>query len=181
MFLSQNQTNGAQHIHFFLHLTAADSKTHAGPRTNPTLHGLLERDHSAAHVAGSAPEIRFDLKRTLIGAFSMFWVCLKMLGIFPMKKQFFIGIMISKTIGYNGVHYFQTHPFSYSKSFSCIVRWRVRVIVDCHTKTLRLTVPRREVIPAFTMLDLRIEESQALLPSGNTLWWTNIAMENHNF
>ena len=23
-----------------------------------------------------------------------------------------IGIMISKTIGYNGVHYFQTHPYS---------------------------------------------------------------------
>ena len=41
-------------------------------------------------------------------------------------------------------------------------------------KTLRLTVPRREVIPAFTMLDLRIEESQALLPSGNRFFCKKI-------
>ena len=34
------------------------------------------------------------------------WICLKMLGIFPMK----IGIMISKTIGFRGLAYFQTHP-----------------------------------------------------------------------
>ena len=33
--------------------------------------------------------------------------------IFPMKQPFFIGIMISKTIGPNGVHYFQTHPDVY--------------------------------------------------------------------
>ena len=31
--------------------------------------------------------------------------------IFPMKYPFKNGIMISKTIEYNGVHYFQTHPF----------------------------------------------------------------------
>ena len=41
----------------------------------------------------------------------LFWVCLKMLGIFPMKWPFFIGIMISKTIGFRGLAYFQTHWF----------------------------------------------------------------------
>ena len=40
------------------------------------------------------------------------WVCLKMLGIFPNEIAIFNdGIMISKTIGYNGVHtiFRQTH------------------------------------------------------------------------
>ena len=36
------------------------------------------------------------------------WVCLK-IGYIPTYSHL-IGIMISKTIGYNGVHYFQTNP-----------------------------------------------------------------------
>ena len=33
-------------------------------------------------------------------------------GVYPQWNSHLIGIMISKTIGYNGVHYFQTHPCS---------------------------------------------------------------------
>ena len=38
------------------------------------------------------------------------WVCLKMLGIFPMIASHLIGIMIMKTIRFRGLAYFQTHP-----------------------------------------------------------------------
>ena len=38
-------------------------------------------------------------------------VCVKMLGIFPIIYSHLIGIMISKTIGVRGLHYFQTHPW----------------------------------------------------------------------
>ena len=31
--------------------------------------------------------------------------------VYPQWNSHLIGIMISKTIGYNGVHYFQTHPY----------------------------------------------------------------------
>ena len=31
-------------------------------------------------------------------------------GVYSQWNSYLVGIMISKTIGYNGVHYFQTHP-----------------------------------------------------------------------
>ena len=43
--------------------------------------------------------------------YAFIWVCLKM-GYTP-NYSHLVGIMISKTIGYNGVHYFQTNPYAF--------------------------------------------------------------------
>mmetsp|Transcript_70728 Transcript_70728/g.165888 ORF Transcript_70728/g.165888 Transcript_70728/m.165888 type:complete len:1497 (+) Transcript_70728:104-4594(+) len=49
------------------------------------------------------------------------------------------------------------------------------------TARLRLTVPRREVIPAFTMLDLRIEESQGfILPAALNANDTTLTIQSVN-
>ena len=45
----------------------------------------------------------------LVKRWTVIWVCLK-IG-YISNYSHLIGIMISKTIGYNGVHYFQTHPY----------------------------------------------------------------------
>ena len=41
--------------------------------------------------------------------FFLMWVCLKMV-VYPQWNSHLVGIMISKTIGFFGVHYFQTNP-----------------------------------------------------------------------
>ena len=52
--------------------------------------------------------------------------------IFLMKWPFKNGIMISKTIGYNGVHYFQTHPYYFHNIFP----YTVIYIKQSYNKTI---------------------------------------------
>ena len=142
-----------------------------------------------------------DLKgscRNLVLRGPILWVCLKM-GYTP-NYSHLVGIMISKTIGYNGVHHFQTNPYQIIKNLNLSLMtvddscWEILVsLIFLSCATCHFIFDDRQVgrrgLPCGCHAgclsstlgpwgwsrgwDRHVKK----IPSG-TLWWTNIAMEN---